>query len=251
MKVTIRNKILQLFGRSIPPTLTNRKVKFINYHIDVCNGFVPNMFDKKLTDVQDQDTLNYIHSIFELHHGQIDEWLENPLFKEHPTKLRESLSHINQTVHRAESHNKNAYIRVVYFDLPKDYIFEADDYKLFTDTIEFGGVYTLYADVGKNLESLSQDNDDHHHDFVPNLHYSVDFAIRFFDLPIQEVEKRQQLYNQFFQNNLDYFESKGYYWGDPKLTTGAIKLAQLIYRDKQEILDEIKKYNNIQSVFLI
>lgn len=226
-------------------------IEFINYHIDICNSYVPNMFDKKLTNIQDQDTLNYIHSIFELHHGQVDAWLSNPLFDQHSKELRESLSHINQTVHRAESHNTRSYIRVVYFDLPKDYVFTEEDYGMFTDSIEFGGVYTLYADVGKNLESLSRDQDDHHHDFVPNLHYSVDFVIRFFDLTEQEVLERKKLYEQFFHNKRDYFESKGYVWGDPKLTTGAIKLAQLIYTDKQQVLEQVKQYNNIQSVFLI
>ena len=226
-------------------------INFINHHIDICNNYVPGMFDRKLTNIKDQDTLNYIHSIFELHHGQVDAWLSNPLFDNHPKELRESLSHINQTVHRAETHSTKPYIRVVYFDLPKDCTFSEEDYNLFTDCVEFGGVYTLYADVGKNLESLTRDHDDHHHDFVPNLHYSADFTIRFFDLTDQEVQERKQQYKQFFYNKKDYFESKGYFWGDPKLTTGAIKLAQLIYTDQQHVLEEIRKYNNIQGVFLI
>lgn len=224
-------------------------IDFINHHIDICNSYVPNMFEKKLENIHDQDTLNYIHSVFEMHHGKIDEWLSNPLFEKNPKELRESLSHINQTVHRAES--TKSYIRVVYFDLPKDFVFSVEDYALFTDTVDFGGIYTLYADVGKNLESLSQDHDDHHHDFVPNLHYSVDFVIRFFDVNFQQANERKQLYKQFFDNNKDYFESKGYFWGDPRLTTGSIKLAQLTYSDKQQILEEVSQYNNIQGVFLI
>lgn len=224
-------------------------IDFINHHIDICNSYVPNMFEKKLENTHDQDTLNYIHSVFEMHHGKIDEWLSNPLFEKNPKELRESLSHINQTVHRAES--TKSYIRVVYFDLPKDFVFSIEDYALFTDSVDFGGIYTLYADVGKNLESLSQDRDDHHHDFVPNLHYSVDFVIRFFDVNFQQANERKQLYKQFFDNNKDYFESKGYFWGDPRLTTGSIKLAQLTYSDKQQILEEVSQYNNIQGVFLI
>jgi len=229
----------------------NRIAEFINHHIDICNSYVPGMFDRKLNSINDQDTLNYIHSVFERHHGQIDDWLDNILFEKHPTELRESLSHINQTVHRAESHSKKPYIRIVYFDLPKDYTFDKEDYKLFTDTVDFGGAYTLYADVGKNLESLSRDQDDHHHDFVPNLHYSADFTVRFFDIAEQESQVRRQQYRAFYESKKEYFENKGYHWGDPRLTTGAIKLAQLIYTDKQELLEQISEYNNIQSVFLI
>lgn len=228
-----------------------RITEFINHHIDICNSYVPGMFDRKLDSVNDQDTLNYIHSVFEQHHGQIDDWLTNVLFEKHPTELRESLSHINQTVHRAESHSKNPYLRVVYFDLPKEYTFDEEDYKLFTDTVDFGGAYILYADVGKNLESLSRDQDDHHHDFVPNLHYSVDFTVRFYDITQQESQIRREQYQTFYESKKEYFEGKGYMWGDPRLTTGAIKLAQLIYGDKEKLLKKISKYNNIQSVFLI
>ena len=229
----------------------NKIAEFINHHIDICNSYVPGMFDRKLDSINDQDTLNYIHSVFERHHGQIDDWLDNILFEKHPTELRESLSHINQTVHRAESHSKKPYIRIVYFDLPKDYTFDKEDYKLFTDTVDFGGAYTLYADVGKNLESLSRDQDDHHHDFVPNLHYSADFTVRFFDIAEQESQIRREQYQTFYESKKEYFENKGYHWGDPRLTTGAIKLAQLIYTDKEKMLEQISKYNNIQSVFLI
>lgn len=228
-----------------------KTIEFINYHIDICNSYVPDMFDRKLDSVDDQDTLNYIHSIFEQHHGQIDDWLDNILFEKHPKQLRESLSHINQTVHRAESYSKKPYLRVVYFDLPKDYSFTTEDYDLFTDTVDFGGAYTLYADVGKNLESLSRDQDDHHHDFVPNLHYSADFTVRFFDINEQESQVRRQQYQTFYESKKEYFENKGYHWSDPRLTTGAIKLAQLIYTDKEKLLKKISEYNNIQSVFLI
>ena len=223
-------------------------VDFLNQNIDACNNIHPNMFTKNIINVNDQDTLNYLHSVFELHHGQLDTWQTNPIFQnEHGDQLRQCLSHINQTIHRCEGHNINAKIRVVYFDIPKTETFTKEDYSLFTDSIDFGGVYTLYADVGKNLESLAVDGDDHHHDFVPNLHYSVDFGIRFHD---DDGKSKKLLYKNYFDNHVDYFCNKGYTDNDPRLTTGAIKLAQLQYKSKQAILDEVSKYNNIQSVFV-
>ena len=231
---------------------SDRIIEFINYHIDKCNELVPGMFDKKLSRTDDQDTLNYLHSVFELHHGQIDSWKTNELFKKHPNQLRESLSHINQTIHRAEQKfNGSGYLRIVYFDLPKKFTFSNEDYKLFTNVVEFGSAYSMYCDVGKNLESLSQDEDIYHHDFVPNIHYSADFWILFFDRNNDEAEKKKLSYQNFYEKNKEYFESQGYYKDDPRLTTGFIKLAQLIYTDKQKLLEQISKYNNIQSVFLI
>jgi len=224
-------------------------ISFLNKHIDICNSIHPGMFNKKLTNINDQDTLNYIHSVFEIHHGKLDSWLDNEIFKsEHGDTLRKSLSSINQTVHRCEGSGSNPKIRVVYFDLPKTKTFTKEDYMLFTNDVDFGGVYTCYADVGKNLESLATDNDDHHHDFVPNTHYSADFYIRFHDTN-GSINKAK--YNKYYNDNLDYFISKGYEFNDIRLTTGSIKLAQLQYTDKQNMLDEISKYNLIQSVIII
>lgn len=222
-----------------------KTIDFLNYHIDVCNSIVPNLFNKKLDDISDQDTLNYIHSVFELHHGKLDEWLDNPLFKSNPKQLRESLSHINQTVHRCESFNGKKYMRIVYFDLPKNNTFSNDDYKLFTNYYEFGGLYTLYADVGKNLESLAFDNDQHHHDFVPNLHYSVDCVLK-----LTEYQTDVEKIKKYYYDNIEYFNNLGYKENDIRLTTGNIKIAQLQYTNQQEILEQISNYNHIQKMIV-
>lgn len=221
-------------------------IDFLNYHIDCCNQLSPGMFARKLTNINDQDTLNQIHSVFELHHGKLDEWKSNDLLKDNP-KLRDHLSHINQTVHRCESNDSKGRIRIVYFDLPKTETFSLNDYNLFTDAIEFGGLYTIYADVGKNLESLARDNDDYHHDFVPNLHYSVDCAVKFYN--DNGIEKKK-MYQEFLKNNWQYFANKGYTQNDPRLTTGNIKLAQLRYTSEQKILNDLKNYNRIQDLIL-
>lgn len=221
-------------------------VDFLNYHIDACNSFAPGLFSCNLNSIHDQDTLNYIHSVFELHHGKLDKWQNNPLLKQNP-KLREHLSHVNQAVHRCESIGGNKKIRIVYFDLPKTETFNCEDYSLFTDEVKFGGLYTLYADVGKNLESLALDNDDHHHDFVPNLHYSVDCVVKFNN---NNGIEHQEIYSKFLLDNWQYFENKGYVKNDPRLTTGSIQIAQLNYVNQQQILDNLKNYNYIQDLIV-
>ena len=223
-------------------------LEFLNYHIEQCNLISPGMFNQTLSSLNDQDTLNQIHSVFELHHGKLDEWLQNPLLKDNPN-LRSHLSHVNQAVHRCEMVDTEikGKLRIVYFDLPKTQMFSNDDYQLFSNQTEFGGMYTLYADVGKNVESLAQDDDDHHHDFVPNLHYSVDCSVKFYDEPTQ---RKDEICKTFVEQNQEYFISKGYYPGDPKLTTGSIKIAQLIYQSKQEVIDRLRNYNYIQDLIL-
>lgn len=222
----------------------------LNQQIDFCNSLVPDLFKQKLTNIQDRDCLNYLHSVFELNHGKLDAWKSNPLFNApYGNQLRHSLSQINQLIHKCESLHKKSgpKIRIVWFDLPKTNTFDQDDYKLFTNNLDFGGLYTLYADVGKNLESLTSDNDDHVHDFVPNLHYSADFQVRFYD---RDGSSLEQACNQYLNDNWNYFESKGYVKNDPRLTTGCIKLAQLKYHNKTEILQALRDHDNVQSVFV-
>ena len=224
-------------------------VNRINDLISEINSY-EELFDCKLKNTNDQETLNKIHSIFEKHHGKLDEWLANPLFKNKPKRFRNLLSEINQFVHLCES--KTQKIRIVWFDLPKTNKFNNDDYKLFTDARKFGTLYTLYSDVGKNLESLAMDNDKHHHDFVPNIHYSADCIIYFCTDTPSELAQQQQIYKKYLDKNEQYLKTKGYTKNDSKLTTGQIPLATLetTYSEK-ELLTQLSNFDNIQSVNLI
>ena len=56
---------------------------------------VEKLFDLQLQDINDQDTLNKIHAVFENNHGKLDEWKLNPLFKNKPNDFRKNLSEIN------------------------------------------------------------------------------------------------------------------------------------------------------------
>ena len=212
---------------------------------------VEKLFDMQIQDIKDQDTLNKIHSIFEKHHGKLDEWKQNPLFRGKPESFRKNLSEINQFVHACEGQSGPPRIRVVWFDLPKYKRFSDEDYKLFTNGINFGSIYHLYADVGKNIESLAVDHDEHHHDFVPNLHYSADCVIRFDKSDPVQIQMKERRYKEYIDRNKNYLISKGYQVNDARLTTGRIELARIETDLSQvELLSELKKFNHIQSFFL-
>ena len=228
-----------------------RIVDEINEHINWINQWA-SIFDRQLESIDDQDTLNHIHAVFEKHHGKLDEWQQSAMFgNARGPEMRARLSHINQLVHRSEAQGISKKIRVVYFDLPKTRTFDSSDYELVTNTIEFGGLYSLYADVGKNIESLARDNDDHHHDIVPNLHYSVDFQIRFSKRDLTSALSMVYSHRLWIDENEDLIREAGYEPDDIRLTTGNIKIAQLEYKDEEATLREIAKYNHVQSVFVI
>ena len=101
----------------------------LNELIDKVNSYEP-LFQRKLDFIGDQDTLNQIHSVFEKHHGQLDDWLSNPLFENKPKEFREWLSQINQFVHLCEGEKSAPNVRIVWFDLPKTEQFNTDDYRI-------------------------------------------------------------------------------------------------------------------------
>lgn len=209
------------------------------------------LFGLTINDINDQDTLNKIHSIFEMHHGKLDEWRTNPMFKGKSDKFRKNLSEINQFVHACETIGGSPKIRIVWFDLPKVNRFSQEDYKLFTNKRNFGSLYHLYCDVGKNVEALTEDNDDHHHDVVPNLHFSADCVCYFVNDTDDEVARLTHDHHKYIRENQTYLSSKGYHPNDPRLTTGRIELAKLdMDISEQDLMTELEKYNNIQSFWL-
>ena len=205
------------------------------------------LFGFKLENINDQDKLNKIHSIFEQHHGKLDQWKNNSIFKNKTSEFRKNLSEINQFVHACENGPGSPKIRIVYFDLPKVHQFTNNDYKLFTNRRNFGSLYHLYCDVGKNIESLATDNDDHHHDVVPNIHFSADCVAYFCSDDDDAVKRMENTIKDYVSQHKEYLEAKGYHVDDIRLTTGRIELARLENIDESAIMEKIRDYNYIQS----
>lgn len=214
---------------------------------------VQKLFGLEVTNLKDQDTLNKVHAIFEKHHGKLNEWKTNPLFVDKPKSFRKNLSEINQFVHACESTvSGTPKIRIVWFDLPKLNKFSDEDYNLFTNEVNFGSLYHLYCDVGKNIESLVKDNDQHHHDFVPNIHYSADCVCYFKKEDQKKIIDLEKSYKDYIKKNYKKLASKGYYENDKRLTTGRIELAKLdMNMSEDKLLKELQGYNYIQSFLLI
>jgi hypothetical protein len=73
----------------------------INNCIKIINDF-ESIIDRQLKDVNDQDTLNYLHHVFEVYHGPLDEQT-NELWQRAPEQVRRALAELNILVHRCES----------------------------------------------------------------------------------------------------------------------------------------------------
>ena len=136
-----------------------------------------------------QDDLNYLHHIFEVYHGMLND--PHEFYLAAPTEVRKALGQLNLEVHRCEAMAEGTVRKMLpthlatYYDQPrgpKHRTLEDADYEHFTDFFEFGTVYLLYVEIGKTLQDMAIDNDDHIGDeaYKPFRHYASDFVIRYF-----------------------------------------------------------------------
>lgn len=200
--------------------------------------------DRNLTDVFDQDTLNYLHHIFEEKHGLLDA-------KNSDAEVLQTLSDLNIHVHRCESIQRGAKPRhvVTYFGLPKTKLLDIDDYQYFTNEYKFGTVYLNYVEIGKTIEDLTVDNDRYisTEAFQPFRHYSADFVVKFFNTDKLEVSISIQKMREFYNKHIDFFNSQNLEFDSPYLKPGTIPLAEI---ESKITLNDIETRQCVKSVTL-
>lgn len=196
----------------------NQTITIINLHEQV--------IDHTLDDVADQDTLNYLHSIFEIYHGLLDQ--QNSGFWESaPTGVKAALADLNLCVHRCESVARGAHPRhvVTWYGLPKTDVLDLADYDQVQYNWSAGTVFLNYAEIGKTLEDLAFDNDRFITPgaFQPFRHYSADFVVRFFEQTTEQATEKRAIIDA-------YYKSHQHFFGDwhPSYRPGNIAVADII-----------------------
>jgi hypothetical protein len=224
----------------------------INHCIDIINSH-DYVITRKLESVDDQDTLNYLHHIFEIYHGLLDQQT-HPFYTSASKTVQQALANLNICVHRCESAARGNRPRhvVTYFGLPKTKTLSDMHYNLFTDISEFGSVYLNYVEIGKTIEDLAVDNDRYIADqaFKPFRFFSADFVVNFFNSDLNAVFKKRDLVRDYYLSHSKFFLDRGYYMGHPHLNLGKIPLADLDC-DKQNVLQLIQTRQFVKSVTFI
>jgi hypothetical protein len=220
----------------------------MNKCIDTINQYQP-IVTRRLIDVNDQDTLNYLHNIFEQYHGLLDQ--QNTAFwNDAPVDVKIALADLNLLVHRCESIARGAEPRhvVTWYGLPKTETLADEDYQLFDTDIAFGTVYLNYVEIGKTLEDLAVDNDQYISDdaFQPFYHYSADFNVKFWTRQTGQIDS---IIKEYYDKHSDFFASRNLMWGDPKLSIGAIPLADL--DSDPALVEQLSTKQWVKSVTLI
>lgn len=221
----------------------------INASVTTINLYNP-IIDRELTDVHDQDTLNYLHHIFEMYHGLLDEQTRSifgSFWPDAPVAVKQALADLNLCVHRCESVAHGAHPRhvVTWYGLPKDKLLNLTDYKLFTEEWNYGTVMLNYVEIGKTLADLAVDNDKYikPQAFQPFKHYSADFTVKFWNTDPLQINAKRAKIDTYYDDNRDFFGA----W-QTCFVDGSIPLADLVTPIN---LAELEQRQYVKSVSFI
>ncbi len=227
-----------------------RAVEYVQHCIRTINDFEP-LIEQEFEYTQDH--LNYLHHIFEVHHGLLDQQT-GELWQRAPVPVRRALAELNLAVHRCEAAMAQPRPRFVctWFGMPKTHRLDPGLQGAYgTWKIEFGTVYLNYCEIGKTVEDLFNDNDQYIADeaFRPFSHYSADFNVQFYNRNLSEIYGRMQRYIDQHRN---FFVAQGItsvY--NIKAQPLRYPVAELIYNGNQErILEEIAQRQWVQQVII-
>jgi hypothetical protein len=233
-----------------------KAITAINSCIQTINNYKPDFVKKIVTDPIDQDTLNYLHHIFEVYHGLLNE--PHEFFKDAPLEVQESLARLNVQVHRCEGLVESTGRRqpptqmTTWYGLKKHDTLELEDYQHFTDLTEFGTIYLLYTEIGKTLQDLAIDDDKYIHPdaYRPFRHYSSDFIIRFYSTSHMTWQNLRLKYKRHYDQNKKFYDDKGLPFDHPYNKPGNIPLAKLI-PTPINVVEELKSRQMVSQVTLL
>jgi len=220
------------------------------------NAWQP-LVERTVTSVQDQDTLNYLHNIFEQWHGLLDQHPVNSKYGPIPSEVRQHLANLNVNVHRCESIARGNRPRFVctWFGMPKTRTLPVEIMHEFgTLNPKFGSVCLNYAEIGKTLEDLAQDRDNYISDdaFLPFNHYSADFNVRMHEETADYVSDKLVRMQEYYNQHREFFFDRGFTtFQDPRLLPLRFPVAELIETQPRDQLTEIiKQHQHITQVTL-
>ena len=157
-----------------------------------------------------QDSLNYLHNIFERYHGLLDQQTSD-YWQQAPVVVQQALAELNLAVHRCETVLQGSRPRFVctWFGMPKIKKLDLGQLAQWGEKqIQFGTVYLNYCEIGKTVEDLAHDNDEYigKDAFKPFGRYSADFQVSFFNYDLSAKEPGMQ---QYIDQRQDFFLAHG------------------------------------------
>jgi hypothetical protein len=198
----------RFYGFNSPHTEQQRAENYILQCIKTINDYKP-IIDRPFTSVQDQDYLNYLHHVFEIYHGLLDQQTHD-FWTHAPKCVRDALAELNIAVHRCESlaHSRPRLV-CTWFGMPKIYKLDPDwAVEYGSMTVPFGTVCLNYVEIGKTLEDLAHDQDLYigQDAFQPWQRYSADFFVPFYNI---DTRVKLPVMEHYLQQHREFFVAQG------------------------------------------
>lgn len=243
----------RFYGHTSRSKESKDALKWINECVDTINEHDA-IIERNISSIDDQDTLNYLHSVFEQYHGQLGKptaWFESA-----PDTVQKAIAELNVLVHRCESLVRGAKPRLVctYYRMPKQDCLSWSDYDLMTDHTAFGDLCLNYCEIGKTLEDFWRDQDEYvtEHTFKPFRYFSADFNVRLYELSAEELEQQRTGIAEYYQANQQVFESAGIRdRRHPHLKAGTIVVARMFPEHRERALSVFEEHPILHSIELI
>jgi len=233
----------------------DRAVAEINRCVTIINQY-QHVADRTLTDVHDQDTLNYLHNIFERYHGLLDQQ-NSEYWMSAPDSIRTALADLNLAVHRCETAQTEPMPRLVctWYGQPKIHTLSTVMQQQYgTENPAWGSVCLNYCEIGKTLEDLARDRDRYIGDdaFRPFSYYSSDFVVRFFERDPLSLDKTRTSMQQYYTTHREFFCSRGFEsFDDTRLQPLRFPVAQLIETmPRAQLLQEIAARQHVSNIHI-
>jgi hypothetical protein len=232
-----------------------KSIEAINRCCDIIDDYSP-IIKRRVDQNVNQDTLNFLHHIFEVYHGLLDQ--PHDFYIGAPEYVQKALAQLNIEVHRCESFVEGSGRKIMprhivtWFDMNRNDTLELKDYNQFTDYYEFGTIYLLYVEIGKTLEDLATDNDQYIGEdaYKPFRHYTADFVVRFFGSSRESWKSNRTKMKDYYEKNKNFFDSRNLPLSHPYNRPGNIPLADIISKPFDPVT-ELRKRQFVSKITLI
>lgn len=245
----------RFYGFDDYETEKNRAISSINECCDIIDEYQP-IVNRRISDPVNQDTLNYLHHIFEVYHGLLDQ--PHDFYVGAPENVQKALAKLNIEVHRCESFVNDSGRKIMprhvvtWFGMDRNTELRPEDYDHFTDLYTPGTVYLQYVEIGKTLEDLAIDNDQYIHPeaYKPFKHYTADFLVRYFGISTETWKQNRIRMKSYYEDHKDFFDSRGLPLNHPMNRPGYIPVAD-IYPSYLNLLHMLPRRQYVKSVKVI
>lgn len=245
----------RFYGFDDYETEKKRAIAYINECCDIIDDYQPIVI-RRISDPVDQDTLNYLHHIFEVYHGLLDQ--PHDFYIGAPEHVQKALAKLNIEVHRCESFVNGSGRRIMprhvvtWFGMERNTELQPQDYDHFTDIYTPGTVYLQYVEIGKTLEDLAIDNDQYIHPeaYKPFKYYTADFLVRYFGTSSETWKQNRVRMKSYYEQHKDFFDSRGLPLSHPHNRPGYIPVAD-IYPKYLTLVHLLVNRQHVKSVKII